>query len=391
MKKKVTWTPAQWSDWTWHQQNRIRTIEQLDEWIDVTPDEREAFRQTHSIFRMGITPYYAALMDQQDPMCPIRLQAIPTMSETTISKADLEDPLGEERHMVVPGLTHRYPDRALFYTNHNCAVYCRFCTRKRKVSDPKSMINKQAYEAVFNYLQNHTEINDVIISGGDPLSLSNKRLAVIFERLSQIPHIKFCRIGSRNLVTLPQRCNESLSQLLKQYQSRHLSIYFNTHFNCAEEATDEAWDACDRIAASGTPMNNQMVLMKGINDSVERVVELNRRLLQMRVKPYYMLQCDLAEGVSHFRTSIATGLRIIKGLRGHISGLASPHYILDAPGGGGKIALSPNYIVDKEDNNLVFRNYKGDIYRYPESELELDELTPECRRGCTEAITSGAA
>ena len=391
MKKNVTWTPAQWSDWTWHQQNRIRTIEQLDEWIDVTPDEREAFRQTHSIFRMGITPYYAALMDQQDPMCPIRLQAIPTMSETTISKADLEDPLGEERHMVVPGLTHRYPDRALFYTNHNCAVYCRFCTRKRKVSDPKSMINKQAYEAVFNYLQNHTEINDVIISGGDPLSLSNKRLAVIFERLSQIPHIKFCRIGSRNLVTLPQRCNESLSQLLKQYQSRHLSIYFNTHFNCAEEATDEAWDACDRIAASGTPMNNQMVLMKGINDSVERVVELNRRLLQMRVKPYYMLQCDLAEGVSHFRTSIATGLRIIKGLRGHISGLASPHYILDAPGGGGKIALSPNYIVDKEDNNLVFRNYKGDIYRYPESELELDELTPECRRGCTEAITSGAA
>ena len=391
MKKTVTWTPAQWSDWTWHQQNRIRTIKQLDEWIDVTPDEREAFRQTHSIFRMGITPYYAALMDQRDPMCPIRLQAVPKMSETTISRADLEDPLGEERYMVVPGLTHRYPDRALFYTNHNCAVYCRFCTRKRKVSDPKSMINKQAYEAVFDYLQNHPEINDVIISGGDPLSLSNKRLAVIFDRLSQIPHIKFCRIGSRNLVTLPQRCNESLSQLLKQYQSRHLSIYFNTHFNCAEEATDEAWDACDRIAASGTPMNNQMVLMKGINDSVERVVELNRRLLQMRVKPYYMLQCDLAEGVSHFRTSIATGLRIIKGLRGHISGLASPHYILDAPGGGGKIALSPNYIVDKEDNNLVFRNYKGDIYRYPESELELDELTPECRRGCTQAIKSGAA
>ena len=391
MKKTVTWTPAQWSDWTWHQQNRIRTIKQLDEWIDVTPDEREAFRQTHSIFRMGITPYYAALMDQRDPMCPIRLQAVPKMSETTISRADLEDPLGEERHMVVPGLTHRYPDRALFYTNHNCAVYCRFCTRKRKVSDPKSMINKQAYQAVFDYLQNHPEINDVIISGGDPLSLSNKRLAVIFDRLSQIPHIKFCRIGSRNLVTLPQRCNESLSQLLKQYQSRHLSIYFNTHFNCAEEATDEAWDACDRIAASGTPMNNQMVLMKGINDSVERVVELNRRLLQMRVKPYYMLQCDLAEGVSHFRTSIATGLRIIKGLRGHISGLASPHYILDAPGGGGKIALSPNYIVDKEDNNLVFRNYKGDIYRYPESELELDELTPECRRGCTQAIKSGAA
>ena len=378
MKKKVTWTPEEWKDWKWHQKNRIRNMDQLDEWIDVTPDEREAFRLTDPVFHMGITPYYAALMDPTNPDCPIRLQAVPKMEETNISNYDLDDPLGEEADMVVPGLTHRYPDRVLFYTNHNCAMYCRFCTRKRKVADPTSMTNKRAYQGIYEYLSEHTEVNDVVISGGDPLSLADKRLAKIFEELSAIPNIKYCRLGSRNLVTLPQRCNDEFAYLLKQYQTRHLSIFFNTHFNCIEEVTDEAWDACDRVALTGTPMNNQMVLMKGINDTVERVVELNRKLLQMRVRPYYIYQCDLAEGISHFRTSIAKGLEIIKGLRGNMSGMASPHYVVDAPGGGGKIPLSPNYVVGMEDGSLVLRNYAGNVYRYPETELDLKVITPEC-------------
>jgi lysine 2,3-aminomutase len=391
MKKRVTWTKEEWSDWRWHQKYRIRNLEQLEEWIDVTPDEREAFRLTDPVFHMGITPYYASLMDPEDPNCPIRLQAVPKMGETKISNFELEDPLGEESNMVVPGLTHRYPDRVLFYTNHNCAMYCRFCTRKRKVADPKSMTSKREYREIFDYLAAHPEVNDVLISGGDPLSLADKRLATIFEELSAIPSIKYCRLGSRNLVTLPQRCNDEFTAMLKHYQSRHLSIFFNTHYNCVEEITDEAWDACDRVAQSGTPMNNQMVLMKGINDSVEKVSALNRSLLQMRVRPYYMFQCDLAEGTSHFRTSIATGLEIVKGLRGHMSGMASPHYVVDAPGGGGKIPLSPNYVIGMEEGSLVFRNFLGDVYRYPESELELETITPECLHKRLKAIESGAA
>jgi len=391
MKKQVTWTQDEWNDWRWHQKNRVRNMEQLAEWIDVTDDEREAFERTDPIFHMGITPYYASLMDPENPECPARLQAVPNLAETNISNWDLDDPLGEEADMVVPGLTHRYPDRVLFYTNHNCAMYCRFCTRKRKVSDPTSMTNKRAYERVFEYLAEHPEVNDVVISGGDPLSLADKRLSVIFEELSKIPHIKYCRLGSRNLVTLPQRINADFCAMLKHYQSRNLSIFFNTHYNCPEELTDEAWDACDRVAATGTPMNNQMVLLKGINDSVERVVQLNRKLLQMRVRPYYIYQCDLAEGVSHFRTSIATGLEIIRGLRGHMSGLASPHYVVDAPGGGGKIPLSPNYVIGLEEGSLVLRNFAGKVYRYPESELQLESLTPECLHDRLKAMDSRTA
>lgn len=390
MKKEVTWTADEWADWRWQQRHRIRTLAQLEQWIEPSPAERQAFEQTQAVFRTAITPYYASLINPDDPSCPIRLQAVPQLEELQKAPSDLSDPLGEERFMVAPGLTHRYPDRALLYTNHNCPVYCRFCTRKRKVSDPRSMPSKSDYRQAFDYLRAHPEIRDVVISGGDPLSLSNDRLALIFDELSNIPHIKYCRLGSRNLVTLPQRCDADLAELLRTYQTRHLSIFFNTHFNCIEETTEAAWDACDRIASSGTPMNNQMVLMRRINDSVERVAELNERLLQMRVKPYYMLQCDLAEGVSHFRTSIATGLRILRGLRGHMSGMASPHYILDAPGGGGKIPLSPNYVIALEAGSLIFRNFRGDIFRYPESELALESLTPECLHDELSALEAGS-
>jgi len=378
MKKQVTWTQEEWADWGWQQRHRVRNLEQLDQWIDVTDEEREAFEKTDSIFHMGITPYYAALMSPTDENCPIRLQAVPKMAETEVTNWDLDDPLGEESDMVVPGLTHRYPDRVLFYTNHNCAMYCRFCTRKRKVSDPTSMTNKRAYEGVFDYLKAHPEVNDVVISGGDPLSLADKRLAYIFEELSKIPHIKYCRLGSRNLVTLPQRLTPAFCDMLKHYQSRHLGIFFNTHFNCIEECSEEAWDACDKVADSGTPMNNQMVLLKGVNNSVSQVVELNRKLLQMRVRPYYIYQCDLAEGVSHFRTSVAEGMRIMRGLRGHMSGMAVPYYVIDAPGGGGKVPVIPNYVVGTDGDSILVRNFAGNVYRYPETELDLRELTPEC-------------
>ena len=377
LKKTVDWSEDEWDHWGWHQRHRIRNLEQLAQWIDVTADEKEAFLKTDPIFHMGITPYYASLIDPYDENCPIRLQAVPKLPELDISNWDLDDPLGEESDMVVPGLTHRYPDRVLFYTNHNCAMYCRFCTRKRKVSDPTSMTNKRAYQDIYDYLAEHPEVNDVVISGGDPLSLADKRLAEIFEEFSKIPHIKYCRLGSRNLVTLPQRVTDDFAHLLKTYQSRHLSIFFNTHYNHPKECTEEAWDACDRVALSGTPMNNQMVLMKGVNDSVETVRELNRKLLQMRVRPYYIYQCDLAEGVSHFRTSVKTGIEIVRGLRGYMSGMAVPQFVVDAPGGGGKVPVNPNYVVDLDGDSIVLRNFRGEVYRYPETELSFDEITPE--------------
>jgi lysine 2,3-aminomutase len=381
LKKTVNWSEDEWAQWGWHQRHRIRTIDQLDQWIELSPDERKAFHKTASLFHVGITPYYASLMDPFDPKCPIRLQAVPQLQELEISPWDLEDPLGEESDMVVPGLTHRYPDRVLFYTNHNCAMYCRFCTRKRKVSDPASMTNKRSYQKIYDYIQQHPEVHDVVISGGDPLSLADKRLAEIFEELSKIPHIKYCRIGSRNLVTLPQRITDDFAYLLKSYQSRQLSIYFNTHFNHPKECSDEAWDACDRVALSGTPINNQMVLMKDVNDTVDTVRQLNRRLLQMRVQPYYIHQCDLALGVSHFRTSLKTGLEIIRGLHGHMSGMAVPQLVVDTPGGGGKVPISPNYVIDLDGESIVLRNFRGQAYRYPETELTFSEITPEAMLG----------
>jgi len=309
---------------------------------------------------MGITPYYAALMDPDDPACPIRLQSVPTMGELQIAAADLEDPLAEERDMPVPGITHRYPDRVLFYTTHNCPVYCRHCTRKRKVSDPTSAAAKAQVEAGLAYIAKHPEIRDVVISGGDPLSLSDDRLDYILGRLRAIPHVEIFRLGTRNLVTLPQRVTEDFARMLRA----HHPVFVNTHFNHPKECTAEAFEAARRLADAGCVIGNQMVLLKGVNDDPAVVKELNHKLLLMRIRPYYIYQCDLARGISHFRTPVEAGIRIIEHLRGHTSGLAVPQFVVDAPQGGGKIPVNPDYVVRHEGKRWVLRNYAGKEYEY---------------------------
>jgi lysine 2,3-aminomutase len=353
---------AVWNDWHWQQRERITSLAQLDAVIRVTPEERRAAVETDAEFHMGITPYYAALMDPDDPNDPIRLQSVPTMGEMQIAPADLDDPLAEERDMPVPGITHRYPDRVLFYTTHNCPVYCRHCTRKRKVADPTSAAAKKQIEDGLAYIAAHPEIRDIVISGGDPLSLSDDRLDYILGRLRAIPHVEIFRLGTRNLVTLPQRVTDDFVAMLRG----HHPVFVNTHFNHPKECTAEAFEAARRLADAGCVIGNQMVLLKGVNDDPKTVMELNHKLLLMRIRPYYIYQCDLAKGISHFRTPVETGIRIIEALRGHTSGLAVPQFVVDAPNGGGKIPVNPEYVVNHEGKRWTFRNYAGKTYSYDE-------------------------
>ncbi len=354
--------PKDWNNWVWQQQKRLKSMDQLEKVIQVAPEEREAFAQSHEMFNMGITPYYASLIDPNDPNCPIRLQSVPKPGELIILPTDLEDPLAEERDMPVPGITHRYPDRVLFYTTHNCPVYCRHCTRKRKVSDPSSSAANKQLEESLAYIESHKEIRDVVISGGDPLSNSDDRLEYILSRLRGMEHIEVFRIGTRNLVTLPQRITQSFADMLKKYHP----VFVHTHFNHPKECTLEAFDACARLADAGCVLHNQMVLLKGINDDPQIVKELNHKLLMMRVRPYYIYQCDLSQGISHFRTPVETGLNIIEHLRGWTSGMAVPHFVIDAPGGGGKIPLLPEYVVKHEGKKWILRNFRKQEFEYIE-------------------------
>jgi lysine 2,3-aminomutase len=349
-----------WNDWHWQQRERVTKLEQLEKVIRLTDEERQAVIATDAEFHMGITPYYAALMDPEDPTCPVRLQSVPTMGELHFDAADMVDPLAEERDMPVPGLTHRYPDRVLFYTTHNCPVYCRHCTRKRKVADPSSAAAKKQIEESLAYIEQHTEVRDVVVSGGDPLSLSDDRLDYILGRLRAIPHVEIFRLGTRNLVTLPQRITDDLVRMLRKHQP----VYVNTHFNHPKECTAEAFDAARRLADAGCVIGNQMVLLKGVNDEPKTVMELNHKLLLMRVRPYYIYQCDLAKGISHFRTTVEAGRKIIRSLRGFTSGLAVPHFVVDAPQGGGKIPVNPDYVIRHEGKKWVFRNFQGKDYTY---------------------------
>jgi lysine 2,3-aminomutase len=354
-------TDKDWNNWIWQQQKRVKTMDALEKVINVTDGEREAFAGSHEMFNMAITPYYASLIDPNDPNCPIRLQSVPQPGELHIAPEDLEDPLGEEKDMPVPGVTHRYPDRVLFYTNHNCAMYCRHCTRKRKVADPDSATNARILDEGLAYIERTKSIRDVVISGGDALSLSDDKLEYILSRLRSMDHIEIFRVATRNLVTLPQRITPELCNMFKKYQP----VFVHTHFNHPKECTQEAFDACARLADAGCVINNQMVLLKGINDDPKTVMELNHKLLMMRVRPYYIFQADLSQGISHFRTPVEKGLEIIKALRGWTSGMAVPHFVVDAPGGGGKIPLLPNsYVKSHEGKKWVLRNYKDNEYTY---------------------------
>ena len=349
-----------WNDWTWQQQNRLTRLPELEATFRLTPEERRAFEASAASFRVSITPYYASLIDPDDPSCPIRQQAIPQLGELEVFDFEHRDPLAEEQHMPVPGITHRYPDRVLFYVIHHCPVYCRHCTRKRKVSDPTTAAALRQIEEGIAYIERTPAVRDVLLSGGDPLSLSDARLDMILERLLAIEHVDLVRIGTRNPVTLPQRITPALAEALR----RHRPVYVHTHFNHPRECTPEAARALNLLADAGCVLGNQMVLLRGVNADPELVVTLNRWLLRQRCRPYYMFQCDMAQGITHLRTPLSTGLKIIDRLRGHCSGMAVPHFVVDLPGGGGKISLLPEYLQGRDGPWVTFRNYQGDLYRF---------------------------
>lgn len=354
----------QWNDWHWQQANRLRSAVAIEAFWPLSANERRACVEATSRFRMAVTPYYFSLIDPQNADDPIRRQCIPVLDELRIADDELEDPLAEEAHMPVPGLTHRYSDRALLYTTHNCPVYCRHCFRKRKVSDPESAAPYTQIDAGVEYIENNTAVRDVLISGGDPLTFSNARLDALLGRLSRIDHVDVIRLATRNPVTLPQRIDAELAAMVRQYRP----IYVQTQFNHLQECTAEAARALEALADAGCVLNNQMVLLKGINDAADgrMVRQMNRWLLRHRCQPYYIFQCDSAQGIGHFRTPIASGLQLLSQLRGHISGLAVPHYVVDLPGGGGKVSLQADVVVAKEGRRWSLRNHQGRVFDYVE-------------------------
>ncbi|AJC72895.1 lysine 2,3-aminomutase [Pseudothermotoga hypogea DSM 11164 = NBRC 106472] len=364
----------EWQDWRWQLSNRIMNLEQLEQIINLTHQEREGIKHSLKFLRMAITPYYASLMDPDDPNCPIRKQAVPTSRELHISDGEMVDPLHEDVDSPVKGLTHRYPDRVLFLVTDQCAMYCRHCTRRRFAGETDAPLAQQYIEAAIDYVKQNKKVRDVLISGGDPLTLSDEKLEEIISRLREIDHVEIIRIGTRAPVVLPMRITESLVQMLKKYHP----IWLNTHFNHPKEFTEDSKKALAMLADAGIPLGNQTVLLRGVNDCPKIMKKLVHELVKNRVRPYYIYQCDLSRGLSHFRTSVAKGIEIIEYLRGHTSGFAVPTYVIDAPGGGGKIPVGPQYLISMGEGKVILRNYEGGIFVYQEptdyrSECEPDE------------------
>lgn len=351
-----------WNDWIWQLTNTIKTVDQLKKVIRLTPDEEEGVRISAQTIPLNITPYYAMLMDPDNPDCPIRKQSVPISQEMKMMSYDLEDPLAEDDDSPVPGLTHRYPDRVLFLITNQCSMYCRYCTRRRFSGQIGMGVPKKQMEDAIAYIRNTPAVRDVLLSGGDGLLVNDKILEYIISELRKIPHVEIIRIGTRAPVVFPQRITENLCNMLKKYHP----IWLNTHFNTPIEITDEARRACEMLADAGVPLGNQSVLLKGINDSSHIMKKLNLDLVKMRVRPYYMYQCDLSEGIGHFRTTISKGIEIMESLRGHTSGYSVPTFVVDAPGGGGKIPVQPNYIVSQSPGKTILRNFEGVITAYPE-------------------------
>jgi lysine 2,3-aminomutase len=355
----------EWNDWRWQLRHRITKLEQLQEILALTPEEIEGIKHLKGRLALAVTPYFASLMDPTNPNCPIRRQAIPRVEELHLSKNDMVDPCGEDKDSPVPGLVHRYPDRVLLLVTDQCATYCRYCTRRRLVGSNERPITQVNFEEVLKYLKGHKKVRDVLLSGGDPLLLENERLEEILSRLRTIPHIELLRIGTRAPVTLPQRITVGLVRMLKKFHPLMISI----HFTHPKEITDAVKRACGELADGGIPLGSQTVLLKGINDKPYIMKKLVQELLKIRVRPYYIYQCDLATGTEHFRTSVATGIQIIEKLRGYTTGYAVPTYVVDAPGGGGKIPLEPVYLISRGKGKVVLRNYEGKVFEYPEPNI----------------------
>lgn len=374
-----------WNDWRWQSQNAIRSVRQLRGVLPFTEPELEAMGALEGEYKLAIPPYYFSLIDPADPADPIRLQSVTSPLEAeNPSGYELTDPLDEDKDMPVPGLTHRYPDRVLIVTTHVCTMYCRFCTRKRTtmVRDGWDAISRDD-ERMIEYIREHGEIRDVIVSGGDPLTLAPARLKFFLDHLKAIPHVDVVRIGTRVPVTLPQRLlDDSLVELLASAEK----VWIQTHFNHPREITPEAELACKRLLRAGMPVNNHSVLLKGVNDDLATMRELMRGLLRIKVRPYYIFHCDPVIGAGHFRTSVLKGLEIMEGLRGHMSGLGVPTYVVDSPHGGGKIPLMPNYLVSASDDAVVLRNYEGLLIRYQaEDKPNTTAVTPS--RGVSALLT----
>ncbi|NLC04560.1 MAG: lysine 2,3-aminomutase [Tissierellia bacterium] len=380
-------TEEEWNDWRWQVRNRINDVEVLKEVIDMTEQEELDVGEVLKKFRVGITPYYASLMDPKDHKCPVRLQAVPTIMETYESESDMEDPLDEDVDSPVEGLTHRYPDRVLFLITDQCSMYCRHCTRRRFAGQLDKGVPMDKIDAGIEYIRNTPQVRDVLLSGGDALLVSDERLEYIIKSLREIPHVEIIRIGSRAPVVLPQRITDDLVNMLKKYHP----VWLNTHFNHPKELTPEATEACRKLADAGVPLGNQSVLLRGVNDCPHIMKDLVHGLVKMRVRPYYIYQCDLSKGIEHFRTKVSKGIEIIEALRGHTSGYAVPTFVVDAPGGGGKIPVMPQYLISSSPTKVVLRNYEGIITTYVEPQIIDEPCGCDYCTGKKDPLISGVA
>ena len=355
--------PLDWEDWHWQMKNRVTKLDQISQIVSLTEEEQEGVRNARGRLSMAITPYWAALLDPNDPNCPIRRQAIPTSNEFKIGPYEMADPCGEDHDSPAPHLVHRYPDRVLLLATEACAMYCRHCTRRRLVGqEDHSEINSSRWDAAIEYIKSNRKVRDVLISGGDPLTLDDELLGELLGRLRQIPHVEFLRLGSRIPVTLPQRITEGLISVLK----KNAPVWMSIHFNHPKEITRRTRIACEMLADAGIPLGSQTVLLKGINDRPSTMRKLMHELLKIRVRPYYIYQCDLVKGTQHFRTPVESGINIIEKMRGHTTGYGIPTYVIDAPGGGGKIPVNPNYVISQAKGKCVLRNYEGKVFTYLE-------------------------
>jgi lysine 2,3-aminomutase len=359
-------SPADWNSWAWQMRNRVTTLAGLESRLVLTEEERAGVILSGNKLALAITPHFFNLIHPTDPDCPIRRQVVPRIEESWDNPEEMSDPCGEDSHMPVPGLVHRYPDRVLFLVTDRCASYCRYCTRSRVVSGVGEQELHTEWEAAFRYLESHPEIRDVLLSGGDALLLSDNKLEALLKRLRSIEHIEFIRIGSRVPIFLPQRITPELCKMLAKYHPLWMSV----HANHPRELTTEVKAALERLADHGIPLGNQSVLLRGVNDDPAVYKILVQKLLRCRVRPYYLYQCDLIKGSSHLRTSVAKGIEIIEQLRGHTTGYAVPQFVIDAPGGGGKVPINPDYLINRDDGMTLIRNYENKVFAYPDPEAQ---------------------
>ncbi len=373
----------QWNNWKWQVKNRIETLDNLKKYISLTPAEEEGVRESLKTIRMAITPYYLSLINTDDPYDPVRKQSVPTINELHVSPSDLQDPLHEDSDSPVPGLTHRYPDRVLFLITDMCAMYCRHCTRRRFAGQKDAASPNERIDRCIDYIARTPQVRDVLLSGGDALLMTDDRIEYILQRLRKIPHVEIVRFGTRTPVVMPQRITDDFVNMLKKYHP----IWLNTHFNHPNEITPEAAEACAKLANAGVPLGNQSVLLRGINDCTHVMKRLMHELVKIRVRPYYIYICDQSMGIGHFRTPISKGIEIIENLRGHTSGYAVPTFVVDAPGGGGKIPIMPTYLVSQSPHRVVVRNYEGVLSTYTEP----DNYVEECHCEDCKAKKEGVA